>query len=98
MATLLLWLYLANSQVSIYRTIGPLVSFNVYTVRYNTIAIVILPFISVRKVPREGLKPSGFVFDFQRIPRDHELRFVFNPYIKLSHSHFSIRLLLLYCF
>ena len=46
---------------------------------------MILPFVNIRKVPREMLKTSGFALGFQHLPRDlaniDEWKIMFDPYI-----------------
>ena len=44
---------------------------------------MIYSFINIRKVPREGLKTSGFTLGFQHFPRDlanvNEWKIMFGP-------------------
>ena len=46
---------------------------------------MILPFINIRKVPREILKTSGFALGFQHLPRDlanvNEWKIMFDSFI-----------------
>ena len=58
---------------------------------------MILPFINIRKVPREMLKTSGFALGFQHLPWDlvnvNEWKIIFDPYIITTvglHVYFSM--------
>ena len=60
---------------------------------------MILPFINIRKVPREMLKTEDFALGFQHLPRDlvnvNEWKIIFDSYIISYSPHYRLTVYLI---